>query len=311
MSAMPAGHENAGYRRLFDGDDLSVGLFFPLAELADGVPSMDRELELAARAERAGFDAFWVRDVPTYWPKFGEGGQVHDPWVFLAQVAARTDDAALATGSVVLPLRHPLHVAKAAASLDRLSGGRLLLGVGSGDRDPEYDAFGVDPDDRGVRFRESVQVVRTVWRESFPELDSRFGTLDGTLDLRPNPTTDTVPLLVTGRSRQSLPWIGDHADGWLFYQLPRDTLDGFLADWREATPEPKPFVMALGVELAPDPTAEANHVHQGFRAGSEWFCDYFRDLRDRGVDHVAVGLRGDRDPAAVVDAFATDVLDRL
>ncbi|MFB6172112.1 MAG: TIGR03571 family LLM class oxidoreductase [Haloarculaceae archaeon] len=304
-------HENAGFRRLFGDDDLSVGLLCPLSTFEGDAPSMDCELALAERAEAAGFDALWVRDVPTYWPKFGEAGQVYDPWVYLAQAAARTDDVALATGSVVLPLRHPLHVATAAASLDRLSGGRLLLGVGSGDRDPEYAAFGVDPDERGALFRDAVSVLRAAWRDPFPELDSRFGTLDGTLDVRPKPTTDALPLLVTGHSRQSLDWIGDHADGWLFYQLPRSTLEGFLADWREATPEPKPFLMGLGVDLARDPAAEMEHVHQGFRAGGAWFRDYFRDLRELGVDHVAVGLRGDRDPGAAIDAFATEVLDRL
>lgn len=311
MSGVPADHANAGYRRLFGDDGLSVGLFFPLANFDSGVPAMDRELALADHAESVGFDALWVRDVPTYWPKFGEGGQVYDPWVFLSQVAARTRNAALGTGSVILPLRHPLHVAKAAASLDRLSGGRLVLGAGSGDRDPEYAAFGVDPDERGTLFRESVQVLRAAWGESFPDLDSRFGRLDGTLNLRPKPTTDSLPLLVTGHARQSLNWIGEHADGWLFYQLPRDTLKGFLADWHEATPEPKPFVMGLSVELAPDPAAGPEHVHQGFHAGSDWFREYLCDLRDLGVDHVAIGLRGDRDPTAVIDEFADSVLDRL
>ena len=311
MSGVPADYANAGYRRLFRDDDISVGLFFPLADFNGRVPAMNRELALAERAERAGFDALWVRDVPTYWPKFGEGGQVYDPWVFLSQVAARTGDVALGTGSIVLPLRHPLHVAKAAASLDRLSGGRLVLGVGSGDRDPECAAFGVDPDERGALFRESIRVLRAAWNESFPQLDSRFGRLDGTLDLRPKPTIGSLPLLVTGHARQSLDWIGEHADGWLFYQLPENTLEEFLADWREATPEPKPFVMGLGVELAPNPAAGPDHIHQGFRAGSDWFCEYFRDLQDLGVDHIAVGLRGDRDPAAVVDEFSADVLDRL
>lgn len=305
-------HANAGYRRMFGDDGLSVGLFFPIAADGTTAPPPDGELALARRGVAAGFDALWVRDVPLYWPKFGEAGQVYDPWVFLSWVAARTDDVALAAGSIVLPLRHPLHVAKAAASVDRLSGGRLVLGVGSGDRPPEFGAFGVDEDDRGARFREAVDVLRTAWGESFPEVDSRFGRLDGDLDLRPEPSAGSIPLLVTGRSRQSLEWIGEHADGWLFYQLPLDTLEGFLADWREATPEPKPFAMGLGVDLAADPTAEREHVHQGFRAGAEWFVDYFRDLERRGVDHVAVSLRaGDRNPEAVLDEFATGVLDRL
>jgi luciferase-type oxidoreductase len=307
----PDVREHRGYRRLFGGDGLTVGLFLPLSEFED-LPSMDRELELAARAERAGFDALWVRDVPTCWPKFGEAGQVYDPWPVLAQLAVRTDDVALCTGSVVLPLRHPLHVAKAAATVDRLSDGRLVLGIGTGDRDPEYAAFGVDADERGAQFRDSVAAVRTACAERFPEHDSSFGRLDGRLDLRPKPTAERLPLLVTGHARQELAWIGEHGDGWLFYHLPRDTLAGFLEDWQAATPEPKPFAHGLRVDLAPDPDADPEHVHQGFRAGSAWFREYLRDLRTLGVDHVAVGLRGrNRDPGAVIDAFAAEVLDQL
>jgi len=302
--------EHAGYRRRFGDDGPTFGLFFPIADV-EGAPSMDRELALARRAEAAGFDALWVRDVPLFWPKFGDAGQVYDPWVFLSQVARETDDVALATGSIVLPLRHPLHVAKAAASVDRLSNGRLLLGVGSGDRDPEFAAFGVEADDRGALFREAVRVLRTVWREEFPVADTRFGRLDGDLDLRPKPTAATLPLLVTGYARQSLDWISANGDGWLFYQLPRDTLEAFLADWRGATPADKPFVQALHVDLAADPAAEMEHVHQGFRAGSDWFLDYLRDLADLGVDHVAISLRGERDPEARIEAFANEVLDRL
>ncbi|MFB6106293.1 MAG: TIGR03571 family LLM class oxidoreductase [Halobacteriaceae archaeon] len=304
-----SGHRNAGYRRLV-GDDLSVGLFAPLAGADTDPPRIDRELALARRAESLGVDAIWARDVPTYWPTFGDAGQVYDPWVYLSALAAVTDDVALATGGVVLSVRHPLHVAASAASLDRASGGRLVLGVGSGDRDPEYAAFGVDPDDRGTRFREAVAVVRTVWGESFPEDASRFGTLDGTVDPLPRPESE-VPVLVTGHARQDLDWIADHADGWLFYQLPRDTLEGFLADWRAATDAHKPFVMGLTLELAADPDAGPAHVHQGFRAGADWVRSYLRDLREAGVDHVAVSLRGDRDPEATLEAFAGDVLGPL
>ena len=65
-------------------------------------------------------------------PSFGDIGQVYDPWVYLGWIAAQTRTIALATGSIILPLRHPLHTAKASASIDQLSGGRFVLGVASG-----------------------------------------------------------------------------------------------------------------------------------------------------------------------------------
>lgn len=146
-------HENNGYRRVFDSNGLTVGVGFPLTGSNESQPDIVRELELAAHAEAVGFDALWARDVPLYWPAFGDAGQTFDTWPWLATVAQQTDDIALGTASVVLTLRHPIHVAKAAASLDRLSGGRLLLGVATGDRDPEYDAFSVDREQRDTTVR--------------------------------------------------------------------------------------------------------------------------------------------------------------
>lgn len=300
------GHENAGYRRLFSGDGLTFGTGFPLTDRGRAAPPVDQEMELAAHAETVGFDALWARDVPTDWPNFGDIGQGYDVWPWLSTVAAHTDEVALGTASVVLPLRHPLFVAKSAASIDRLSGGRLVLGIASGDRPPEYEAFGVEEDERGELFRESVRVLRAAWREEFPELDSRWGTLDGTVDLVPKPTTETLPLLVTGRARQSLEWIGSHGDGWLFYHLPRRTLESYLDDWSEVGGG-KPFAMAMGVEFA---DTDPEPIHQGVRARSEWFVEYFRELEAMGVDHALVSVRG-ADSEAALTRFAVEVMDRL
>ena len=304
-----ADHANAGYERAFGTDDLTFGLGFPLTGRRETTPDVDREMTLAAHAEAVGFDALWARDVPLYWPRFGDAGQTFDVWPWLGQVAARTDRVALGTASVVLTLRHPLHVAKSAATLDRLSEGRLVLGIATGDRDPEFAAFDVDPEERGALFREAVDVLRTVWRESFPELDSRWGRLDGDLDLVPTPTAGTVPLLPTGHARQTVDWLGANGDGWLFYHLPQDTLDSYLTDWREASGG-KPYAMAVRTELADDPAADPEHVHQGYRAGADWFREYFRELDELGVDHVLVSVGG-ADPERGLTRFAEQVIDRL
>ncbi|MGT2489009.1 LLM class flavin-dependent oxidoreductase [Methylobacterium oryzae CBMB20] len=108
-------------------------------------------------------------------PNFGDVGQIYDPWVWLGWIAAQTREIALAMGSIVLPLRHPIHTAKAAGSMDRLSGGRFVMGVASGDRPIEFPAFGVPAEERDVLFRESLGVIRTTLEEGFPTLRSRFG----------------------------------------------------------------------------------------------------------------------------------------
>jgi len=306
-------HRNAGFERLFGGDGLTVGTGFPLTDSRQSRPPVERELELAAHAEAVGFDGLWARDVPFRWPRFRDTGQTYDTFPWLSHVAAHTDDVALGTASVVLPIRHPAHVAKAAASVDRLSDGRLVLGVATGDRDPEYDAFGVDPDERGARFRESVATMRALWRGEFPERAGWWGELDGELDLVPKPTAGTLPLLPTGHSRQPVEWLGANGDGWLFYHLPEDTLETYLDDWRAAAGG-KPFVMALRATLADDPSADPEPVHQGFRAGTEWFTDYLRRLESAGVDHVLVGVDTDgeaADPERALTRFAEDVLERV
>lgn len=304
-----ATHRNDGYRRLFESGGLSFGLGFPLTGTTDSTPAIEDEISLATQAGSLGFDGLWARDVPTYWPRFGDAGGAFDTWPLLAHMAAHTDDIALGTASVVLPLRHPVHVAKAAATVDRLSDGRLVLGVASGDRDPEYPAFDVDSDARGRLVRESVDALRALWNEEFPTAEGSWGRLDGELDVLPKPTVDTLPLLPTGNARQSTEWIAENGDGWIFYHLPESTLRSYLETWRELAAK-KPFVMAVRVSFADDPSAGSEPLHLGYRAGVEWFREYFRRLEEYGVDHVIVGMEGDQ-PRHAQETFAAGIIEQL
>ena len=113
---------------MFQQDKLSVGVFFPIEAFQGDNPTMRDQEKLAQRA-RCWFSALWFRDVPLRDPSFGDIGQVFDPWVYLGWIAAHTTTIALATGAIILPLRHPLHTAKSAASIDQLSVGRLVLAL--------------------------------------------------------------------------------------------------------------------------------------------------------------------------------------
>ena len=197
--------------------------------------------------------------------------------------------------------------------MERLSDGRLVLGVASGDRPPEFPAFGVDEDEIGDLFRESVRVLRRVWSEEYPRVESPFGTLDGSMDLWPKPTRGTLPLLVTGHAGQSLEWIGEHGDGWVYYKRDVDDLDDQMDEWHDLAGD-KPYVQVLHVGLSEDPTAGPERIHQGFAAGTDWLLEHVRDLRDAGVDHVMINIRGtdqDRNPRDVLQQFADDVMDEL
>jgi len=144
--------------------------------------------------------ALWLRDVPFNVPSFGDVGQVFDPFVHLGALAVVTDEIALGMANIILPLHHPAHVVKAVASADRLSSGRVLLGVASGDRPEEYPALGISFPDRGERFRDSMAYIRAV-AEDFPRLDTAHGTLSGGADMLPKPVGGRIPLLITGGSQ--------------------------------------------------------------------------------------------------------------
>ena len=113
---------------------LSLGIVFPLEAYVGSVPRMENQIELAQLAEELGFKSLWFRDVPLHDPTFGDAGQMYDPFVYMTHIMNHTKDIALATGSIILPLRHPIHILKAINSLQILSGGRIIIGVASGDR---------------------------------------------------------------------------------------------------------------------------------------------------------------------------------
>lgn len=308
--------DSKGFRRMFAPGRLTLGVFFPIEAFQRDEPSMRDQERLAKRAEELGFAALWVRDVPLRDPSFGDIGQIYDPWVYLGWIAAQTRDIALATGSIVLPLRHPLHTAKAAASVDRLSGGRLVLGVASGDRPVEFPAFGVDMDRRGVLFRENLAVLRTVLAQNFPRIQSSYGVMQGTADLVPKPV-GALPILITGTSRQSLDWIAGHADGWITYPRSLAQQAERAAHWH-ATAEAvrpgvfTPFVQSLYIDLTADPDHPAQPIHLGFRGGRNVLLQFLEASRRAGVNHVILNVKyGTRDAAEVIDEIGRNVLPHL
>jgi luciferase-type oxidoreductase len=211
---------------MFAPDRLTLGVFFPIEAFAGDQPTMLGQERLARRAEELGYAALWCRDVPLRDPSFGDVGQVYDPWVYLGWIATQTSEIALATGVLVLTLRHPLHTDK---------------GIASGDRPVEFPAFGVDFEQRSVLFRDNLRVVRAVLAEEFPQLEWPYGSLAGTADLVPKPITP-VPMLVTGHSGQPLEWIAKNADGWITYPRGLERQAEVAAHWRAAVETGAPGV---------------------------------------------------------------------
>lgn len=292
---------HAGFARTFPRDRMTLGLLFPIESYSGPVPDMTGQVELAKMAEDGGFAALWARDVPLLDPKFGDGGQLYDPWVWLTYVGAATSRIALGTASVVLPLRNPFDIAKAAASVDTLTGGRLVLGVATGDRPVEFPLFGVDYERRGEIFRTTVDTLRSVWSTHFPTLTDRSGRTTDALDVLPKPSGGHLPLLVTGRSQQDLAWIAENADGWLSYPKPVPAQRQVVETWQKTLADNglpnRPFAQSLYVDLAADPDAPPQDIHLGYRLGRRHLVAHLRALQDIGVNHVMLNLKYGRRPA--------------
>ncbi|MGH1348016.1 MAG: LLM class oxidoreductase [Nannocystales bacterium] len=289
---------NRGYNSVFHPGRLSLGLVLPLERYDAGpVPTMEHHLARARLADTLGFSALWLRDVPFNVPLFGDAGQLFDPFVYLGFLAAHTEQIALGAASVVLPLRHPAHVAKAAASADVLSGGRVILGVASGDRPQEYPALGVPFGQRGDLFRESFSYIQRMG-EKVPAFENVFGSPAGDIDMLPKPASGRLPLLITGGSQQDPAWLASNGDGWMLYPRTPSAQAGIIDDWRgriQANGGPgRPVMQPLYVDLLEDPEAPAQPIHLGLRTGVASLRSHLQRLELVGVNHVALNLRFNR-----------------
>jgi len=230
-------------------------------------------------------------------------------------MAAVTRRIALGTGAIVLPLRHPLHVAKAALSLNRLSGERFILGLGSGDREAEFAIFNQDIALRGDAFRERWNLVRSALS---PDEAGRAALREATggHDLMA-PPDERIGMLVVGSARQSLQWTAAHADGWATYHRDEARQQGRIGLWQtalreRADGEPKPFIQSLQIDLLEDPAAPAEPIELGLRTGRDALVAYLDRMEDAGVAHVLMNVvRGPRHATEVVEELGLEVLPRL
>ena len=286
---------NTAYQSVFRSERLSLGLVVPIESYpSNPLPSLLHQLERIQLAESLGFSSVWLRDVPFIVPSFGDGGQLYDPFVYLGLLSGHTSKIALGIASIILPLRHPAHTFKAAASVDQLSNGRLLLGVASGDRPSEYPAMNVSFEQRSELFRQHFTYIREM-SLSYPSFENHFGRLSGQADILPKPSADKIPLLVTGSSRQDPQWIAEHADGCMIYPRPAEIQRGLIEDWRSRTSEAgrqeQPIMQALYVDYMSDPNFRPEPIHLGMRTGKEALLHYLKALEQVGMNHVAINLR--------------------
>ena len=296
-----------GFHSAYKENQLTLGIGVPIEAYQSPVPSMQNQIELIQRAENGGFAAVWCRDVPLLDPSFGDAGQMYDPWVWLGYVAAHTKSIALGTGSIILPLRRPIDLAKAATSVDQLSNGRLILGVASGDRPVEYSVYDVPFESRDQSFRDTFALIQATSHKP-DNWDNQQSVQSRKVDLLPKCYAGDLPLFVTGNSRQSINWIAEHAAGWLMYPRQISHQSMVLEQWRTAlleTEQPfKPFSQSLYIDLMEKPDTPASPIHLGYRFGRNRLIAHLEQLRDIGVNHVTFNIRFSSRPVP-------EVLDEL
>ncbi len=200
--------------------------------------------------EASGFDSLWTvehvlvpADYESQYP-YSPGGKmpgpddsdIPDPLIWLTYVAAHTSTIRLGTGILILPQRNPIVVAKEIATLDRMSGGRVELGVGVGWLEEEFDAIGVSFADRGRITDDHVAVLRSLWAEGAASHDSEFTSFSNAYS-RPRPTQEHIPIHVGGHSKAAARRAGRIGDGFFPGVSEADSLGKLIATMRHAAEE--------------------------------------------------------------------------
>lgn len=187
-----------------------------------------KAVELVQAAEEAGFESAWTVEhtvIPHGYQSAypytadgrlpgGEGDFVlPDPQIWMTWVAAHTSRIKLATGILILPQHNPVICAKQVATLDSMSKGRVILGVGVGWLREEFDALGVPFAERGARTEEYIGALRALWTMDRPSFDGRFVRFKDAY-MRPKPANGTVPIVIGGHSKAAAARAGRVADGF-------------------------------------------------------------------------------------------------
>jgi len=188
-------------------------------EPAEGpwLPTIDEMRTLVELVDRGGYDSLWVGDHISF------ALPIFDPLLQLAQAAVVSRRLQLGTAVYLLPLRHPTPVAKQVSTLDHLTEGRFIFGVGVGGEFPkEYEACGVPIAERGARLSESFTVLRKLWSGAPASHAGRFFQFEEVMMQPPPRQAGGPPIWCGGRSEPALRRIGRLADGWMSYVVTSD-----------------------------------------------------------------------------------------
>jgi probable F420-dependent oxidoreductase len=202
-------------------DHLSIGVqtLHRRTEPAEGpwLPTIDELADLVGLVDRCGYDSMWVGDHVAFTIA------IFDPLLQLAQAAVLSRRLVFGTDVFLLPLRHPTPIAKQVSTLDHLTEGRFIFGVGVGGEFPkEYEACGVPLNERGARLSESLTIMRKLWTGEPVSHAGKFFTFEGVRMQPPPRQPGGPPIWCGGRADPALRRIGRMTDGWMSYVVTPD-----------------------------------------------------------------------------------------
>ena len=298
-----------GFKRTFKNHKLTLGLSLPFDSKNKEHIDFNEQVKFAQQAERLGFTSLFVRDNPLYSPHLGPVTENYDPFVFLTYLSAFTSKIALGTSSIVATLRHPIHLAKSAASLDLISNQRLLLGMATGDRAFEFPAFKVDESALTEHYQTTVQSLRALWQSHSPQISNSIFELYEDSGLQVLPKHRTIPMFGTGYSRQSISWLQQHMDGWLFYAQPFQDQKKLVEAWHSGTDRFKPFMNILMIDLSQNPNETVKPIKGGFRTGRKNLLQILKAYESINTNHIILRFTNDdRDIEALIEEVGTYIV---
>ncbi len=282
---------------------MKVGLVLPLGEYPWGQPLYEEIRALALQAEDAGFDSVWVFDHLLFRDATGSTEGIWEAWTVLSALAEATDRIELGTFVLCTAFRNPAVLAKMAVTLDAVSRGRLILGLGSGWHAPEFAAFGIPFDHRVDRFEEALEIILGLLRTGRGDFSGRHHWLrDG--ELRPAPVRPGgPPVLVGGRGARMTALAARHADLWngCWFGSPAgsaEALAGMRATCLSEGRDPSTLGITLGVNVlvdregaAPgDPDWAEPPAGDVLRGSPREVAEGLRVYESLGVDHLVLNL---------------------
>ena len=275
---------------------MKVGVALPIAEDDDGrVPRYAEAREMALRAEAVGFDSVWIWDHLLYRFEGAPTRGIWEAWTILSSLAEATARVELGALVICTAFRNPAVLAKMADTLEEVSGGRLILGLGAGWHRPEFDAFGIPFDHLAGRFEEAMAIIHPLLRTGEVDFAGTYYQARDCVSLPRGPRPEGPPILIGAFGPRMLRLTARYADAWNTCWLGWPTK---LAERRAALEDacravgrdPATLEVTVGVNVAyPEPgqTIEGADDPDRFLSGSA--ADVAAGLRayaDLGVGHV-------------------------